>query len=169
MEREDFLKHYMAVQRPLRAYLLGATGNLHEADDLCQEVWQVLWRKLDEYDDTQPFKAWAFGVARLQVLKWRQGKARSKEVLSEDTLKLLAETSVGHADRISDQHAYLLDCIEEFAAMARKVLDLKYGARLRSREIGRIIDRKAEAVDMMLSRTRKALRTCVIRKTSEAR
>jgi autotransporter-associated beta strand protein len=38
MKREDFLQHYMAVQRPLRAYLLAATGDLHEADDLCQEV-----------------------------------------------------------------------------------------------------------------------------------
>ena len=43
MEREKFLEHYMEIQRPLRAYLLAATGDLHEADDLSQVVWQVLW------------------------------------------------------------------------------------------------------------------------------
>ena len=80
MEREEFLEHYLEIQRPLRAYLLGATGCLHETDDLSQVVWQVLWKKLDEFDERRSFKAWSFGIARLEVLKWRQRKARSREV-----------------------------------------------------------------------------------------
>ena len=168
MQREDFLAHYMEVQRPLRAYLLASTGDLHEADDLSQAVWEVLWTKLDQYDDTRSFKAWSFGIARLEVLKWRQGHARSREVLSEEAVTQLAETGSDHAEPISARHGFLLDCIAELADMARRVLNLKYGEGHRSREIGEMIDRTAEAVDMMLSRTRKALRECVDRKTMEA-
>lgn len=147
---------------------MAATGDLHEADDLSQVVWQVLWKKLDQFDDDRPFKAWSFGFARLEVLKWRQRKARSREVLSEEALEKLANTSCDQAEQLSARHGFLLDCIGKLAALARRVLDLKYGEGWRSREIGEKINRSAEAVDMMLSRTRKILRECVERKTMEA-
>ena len=169
MEGEKFLAHYVNIQQPLRAYLLAATGNLHEADDLNQVVWEVLWKKFDQYDETRPFKAWAFGVARLEVLKWRQKKARSREVLSEDTLERLADTSLKHAERFSERHAFLHDCLTELAALPREVLEWKYGEGRRSKEIGGLIDRSTEAVDMLLTRTRKALRECVERKAMEAK
>lgn len=168
MEREKFLEHYMEIQQPLRAYLYAATGNLHDADDLSQAVWQVLWKKLDQYDDTRPFKAWSFGIARFEVLRWRQRKARSREVLSDDSLEKLADTSCKFADQISARHAHLLDCVSQLADQARRVLELKYTEGWISKEIGKMIDRSAEAVDMMLSRTRKTLRECVERKMSEA-
>ena len=168
MEREQFLEHYMEIQRPLRAYLLAATGNLHETDDLSQVVWQVLWRKLDQFDGARSFKAWSFGIARLEVLKWRQGKARSREVLSGETLDRLADTSTNFADHLSARHAYLLDCIAELEGSSRRVVDMKYGEGRRSREIGELIEKSTEAVDMMLSRIRKALRECVDRKTMDA-
>lgn len=169
MEREQFLEYYMEIQRPLRAYLLAATGDLHEADDLCQVVWQMLWKKLDQYDDSRSFKTWSFGFARMEVLRWRQQKARSREVLSEDALEKLAETGRDHALQISARHGFLLDCISELASLARKVLDLKYGEGRISREIGKMINRSAEAVDMMLSRIRKSLRECIERKSMGAR
>lgn len=168
MEREQFLENYMEIQRPLRAYLLAATGNLHETDDLCQAVWHVLWKKLDQYDDARPFKAWTFGIARLEVLKWRQSKARSREVLCEDTLDKLADTSSSLQDHFSARHVFLLDCVSELAERARKVVEMKYSEGRRSKEIGELINRSAEAVDMMLSRTRKLLRECVERKTMGA-
>ena len=169
MEREDFLKHYMEIQRPLRAYLLAATGDLHEADDLSQAVWQVLWKKLDQYDDSRPFKAWSFGIARYEVLKWRQRKARSREVLSEAAMTKLAETSTDQTEELSAQRGFLLECVAELAALPQRAVRLKYGDGWRSSEIGEIIDRSTEAVDMMLSRARKALRECVERKMMEVK
>ncbi len=62
----------------------------------------------------------------------------------------------------------LLDCIAELAGSSRRVVDMKYGEGRRSREIGELIKKSTEAVDMMLSRIRKALRECVDRKTIDA-
>ena len=167
MRREEFLKYYMEIERPLRAYLFAATGNLHETDDLSQRVWQVLWKKLDQFDDSLSFKAWSFGIARLEVLKWRQGKARSKEVLSGEVLEKLAESSQDSPERFSARHSRLLDCIGRLAGQAKRVLDWKYREGRQSAEIGKMIDRSADAVNMILSRTRKALRECIERKTTE--
>ena len=168
MEREEFLKHYVEVERPLRAFLLGATRDLHEADDLSQVVWQVLWAKLDQFDPARSFKAWSFGIARMEVLKWRQKKARSHQPLRDETLEMLANTGAAQADRLSARHGFLLDCIENLAALSRKVVAMKYVEGRLSKEIGKLVNRSTEAVDMILSRTRKALRECIKRKMDAA-
>ena len=165
MKRETFLEHYMEIQRPLRAYLLAATGDIHVCDDLCQIVWGVLWKKLDQFDEKRSFKSWSFGIARLEVLKWRQRQARSRVVLSEQTLDQLADNSLDLTEQFSERHGFLLDCIAELAELARKVINMKYAEGRRSREIGEHIHRSTEAVDMMLSRTRKTLRDCIERKS----
>jgi RNA polymerase sigma factor (sigma-70 family) len=152
--RQDSLKNYTKIQRPLRAYLRAATGDLHEGEDLSQQLWQVWCKKLDEFEDAQSFKA--FGVARLQVLKWKQRNAGSKEVLSEDMLGKQEETGQDQVARINARHAFLLDCIAELAETTGKALGLKYGERQRSREIGRQVNRSAETVDRMVSRARGA-------------
>ncbi|MEM7394237.1 MAG: sigma-70 family RNA polymerase sigma factor, partial [Verrucomicrobiota bacterium] len=152
----------------LRAYLLAATGNLHETDDLHQVVWQALWNKLDQYDPERPFKAWAFGVARLEVLKWRQSKARSRLVFSEETLTRLADTAEEKNEALAARHTFLIDCMNQLDARARRAVDMKYAQRMRSVQIAEAIGRSVTAVNTMLSRTRQVLRACVERKVAEA-
>ena len=168
MKREKFLEHYMEIQRPLRAYLLAATGDIHACDDLCQIVWQVLWKKLDQFDEARSFKSWSFGIARLETLKWRQHQARNREVLSEATLDKLAQNSMDLGETFSARHGFLLDCIAELTERAHQVINMKYAEGRRSREIGERIHRSTQAVDMMLSRIRKTLRECIERKSMES-
>ena len=166
MQREEFLKYYMEIERPLRAYLYAATGNLHDTDDLSQLVWQVLWKKLDQYDDNYSFKAWSFGIARFEILKWRTIKAKSREVLSEAAMEKLAESSSEQSNRFSSRHSRLLDCIGKLAEQSKRVLNWKYREGHSSSEIGSMLDRSEDAVNMMLSRTRKVLRKCIESKST---
>ena len=87
MSREQgFLAEFLRVERLLAAHLVSATGDVHAAEDLLQAVASILWEKRAEYDVSRPFAAWALGVANLEVLKWRQRAARSREALSEDSM-----------------------------------------------------------------------------------
>ena len=49
-DHRTFLKHFLPTAHVLKAYLLAATGDMHAADDLLQEVSSVLWEKLDQYE-----------------------------------------------------------------------------------------------------------------------
>ena len=138
-------------------------------DDLSQIVWQLLWKKLDQFDDQQSFKAWSFGIARMEVLKWRQRKARSREVLVDEALNKLADDSRDLTEQFSVRHGFLMDCIGELAAFSRKILNLKYGEGRLSREIGPLINRSTGAVDVLLTRIRKTLRECMDRKIAEVK
>ena len=169
MDRKDFLKNFMAVDRPLRSYLMGVSGNSQDMEDMLQAVWKTLWEKLDEFDETRSFRAWAFGVARLQALKWRQSKARSREVLSEEVISLLIETVEETSDDIEVRRSYLADCIRKVGVLQRSVLQMKYAQRMISSDIAERIGKSVPAVDMMLVRLRRMLRECIESRMVEGR
>jgi RNA polymerase sigma-70 factor, ECF subfamily len=168
LNQDNFIEEYMRIQRPLRAYLFAATGNLHETDDLHQAVWQCLWKKLDQYNPDRSFKSWAFGVARMEVLKWRQRHARSRELFSEETVAKLADTATQEAEELTARHTFLIECVNRLDERPRRALEMRYVRRMRSGKIATVLKRSAAAIDMLLSRTRQVLRECVERKVAEA-
>jgi RNA polymerase sigma-70 factor (ECF subfamily) len=163
-----FLELFLKEEPLLRAFLLSATGSAEATDDLLQSAAAVLLDKWDDYDRARPFRPWALGIARLEVLKWRQQLARSRNVLSEDAAALLEEAAAEHAPEIEARQGFLLACIEELRDDHRGVLDMKYGLGLKIAEIARRIGKSAAAVEMILSRLRKILRDCIGRKAQES-
>jgi RNA polymerase sigma-70 factor, ECF subfamily len=165
---ERLVKHFVEEDTVLRAYVFAATRSHHETDDILQTVWTVLWKKLAEYDETRPFRAWAFGVARLEVMKWRQRQVRSREYLSENTLELLADAALERASEIDLQGHFLEECLQKLTAVARRVLMLKYYRDMAIRSIAAKLGRSVAAVEMMLVRARRFMRQCVDQKTQQA-
>ena len=168
LEHQEFLERFLREERLLTAYLLSATGNLHAAEDLLQTVARILWEKLASYDEARPFGAWALGIAHLEVLKWRQQAARSREVLSEESMRLLSETAARHAEETDERHYFLGGCLQGLGATARRVMEMKYGQGRSIREIADGLKKSVAAVEMILVRSRRALRDCVQRKMSQA-
>ncbi|MEI6807231.1 MAG: sigma-70 family RNA polymerase sigma factor [bacterium] len=167
MDRKDFLKNFMEVDRPLRSYLMGVSGSPQDVEDMLQGVWKTLWEKLDEFDEKRSFRAWAFGFARIQALKWRQNKARSREVLSEEVIALLAETVEETAAEVDVRRSFLIECVKKVGAAQRSILQMKYAHRMISRDIAEKTGRTVPAVDMMLVRLRRMLRECVESRMAE--
>ena len=165
-DEQAFLCSFRQEERRLAAYLLSVTGDFHAVEDLLQGVARVLWEKLGEYDETRPFGAWAMGVARLEALKWRHQAKRRREVLSEEAMQLLAETTSGDSREIDQRYLLLADCFKALSATARRVLQLKYAQGKKIAEIAGHTDKTAAAVEMILVRSRRQLRRCVQRKMS---
>ena len=163
-----FLKHFLPTEPVLKAYLLAATGDMHAADDLLQEVSSVLWEKLDQYDEQRPFRPWALGVARLEVLKWRQRLARSREVLSAEALGALADTAAESAEEIDERLVHLRRCVERLQAKTRHLLRLRYWQALPIRQVAERLGRSVAAIEMALVRARRRLRRCVERRLDKA-
>ena len=165
---QDFVREFLHEQRRLAAYLLSATGDVHSTEDLLQTVARILWEKLADYDEARPFGAWATGVAQLEVLKWRQQAARSREVLSEDSMRLLSETAARYGEEVNQRYYFLADCLKVLGASARGVLQMKYAQGCRICEIAERLKKSTPAVEMLLVRSRRALRDCIQRKMAHA-
>ena len=165
---QAFLAEFLRVERLLAAHLRSATGDVHAAEDLLQAVASILWEKRTEYDVSRPFGAWALGVAHLEVLKWRQRVARSREVLSEDAMRLLSETAARQAGEVDERYYFLADCLQSLGDIARRVLQMKYAEGRRIREIADRLAKSVAAVEMILVRSRRDLRECIERKMAQS-
>jgi len=73
------------IQPDLRAYVRSKISNEDDAYDVVQNANQVLINKEDQYDNSRPFKGWAFGVARWQVLAHFKRLKRRVPIQSLDT------------------------------------------------------------------------------------
>ncbi len=164
----SFLRQFLPHEGLLRAYLRAATRDPGEAEDLLQEVSAVLWDKFDSYDETRPFRAWALGVARIQVLKWKQKAARSREVLSDEALEILENAAIAGAEAAEERRGHLRDCVAGLPEHLKDVVRLRYLEQLPVSRLAARVRKSVAAVEMTLVRTRRALRECVDRKLQEA-
>lgn len=165
-----FLRLYGPVQANLRAFLHAAVRDPHETDDLTQQVSAVLWRKFDQYDEGRPFAGWAIGIARMELLKWRDRSARQRRTgsLSDEAVAALADAAASAAvdpaplpSEADEESAALKGCIEKLAPAARQAVQMKYRDGLPIRDIAATQGREVPAVEMALVRARRVLRQCV--------
>ena len=163
-KRDEFMAEFVRSERSIRALLLAATGDMNSADDLMQNVAVALWKKWPQYDPERPFRGWALGVARIEVLRWRRSIARDRIVLDVAALDQLVVAADRAADNAERELATLAECLEEVEGDAKEVLRLKYSVGLRARQIAEKVGKGIGAVEMILTRTRRVLRECVRRK-----
>ena len=165
---EDLVRHFIEEDAAVRAYVWSVTRGHRETDDVIQVIWQVACRKIAEYDTARPFRSWVMGIARLQLLKWRQSLARSREVLAPEVIELLAETAETHREELDVRGQFLRDCLEKLPAHGKEILKMKYYSGMKIAAIAVQVKRTTAAIEMALTRVRRALRACIERKLLEA-
>lgn len=134
--------HFDFVYR--RAVRLG--GPRIDAEDIAQEVFLVVARKLDTFDGSAQLTTWLYGITlnvvrsarrRQRLLAWFESEA----ALPPDApLESLDRAEVREAHRI----AY--EILEKMSAKKREVFILAELEDLSCEEIARIVDAKTETV-----------------------
>jgi len=161
MQLQQLVRQVVEQDAVLRAYIFSVTRNHNDTNDIVQNTWQALARRIDVYDDRRAFRSWALGVARLEVAKWRQKQARSKEVFSAEVIDLLADTAEENAIELDLRMTFLAKCLLKLGGLGARVLKLKYYRDFSIREIAARLRRNVPAVEMALVRARRALRDCI--------
>lgn len=91
---EVYAAHHDFVRRTVRALGVDEAA----ADDVTQEVFMVVFRRLPEFDYAAPVKAWVFGIAR--NLARKHVTRRSPPVASKPpALHLVADSDSASPDR----------------------------------------------------------------------
>ena len=73
-----------SIQSDLYAFVKARIVSESDAHDIVQDSNQVLINKEDQYNPAYPFKAWAFGIAKWQILAYFKRNKRSRVTLSLD-------------------------------------------------------------------------------------
>lgn len=154
---------WVQSQSVISAYITANVFDLHHAEDLVQEVAQVVAENFANYDRRQSFVAWALGIARNRLLKYYRTRARDRMVLSETALVRLGEALEQAAAESEDRREALRRCLEHITGRRREVLEMRYRENAKVSEIGDEFGMSASAVSVMLHRVRDALHECIER------
>ena len=160
LKQQQFLRLFMASEPAVRGFVRSLLPTLNDANDVMQEVAVVLWEKFAEYETSEDFRRWAFGVAKFKVLSWQRDKMRDRHVFGQETLELLAEESEGQAEILEAQREALRDCLGMLPAPQRDLVDSAYAPHARIDALAARIGVTAMSLYKKLHRIRALLLDC---------
>ncbi len=158
---ESFLVLVTGAQRMLHAFILRLVPSLADADDILQETNLVLWSKQAEFTPGTDFRAWAFRVARYQIMAYRKRQSLDRLVFGEELIDRLARLGEARGGTFDDKRELLIRCLERLNQLQRQLLDDHYARRLSGRQIAELSGRTVDAVFQSLHRTRQTLMRCI--------
>lgn len=145
----------------VRAFVSGVVHDSHAVDDILQEVAMTIVDKCDTFEMGTDFKAWVFAIARNHVMAYQKRLVRDRHVFDDEMLARLADAHVKLAPQYEDRRDAMRECIGGLEGRTRRVLDYKYRDQLKASRIAELEGVSANAVYMLLSRTRVALLECI--------
>lgn len=149
------------------AYLMAAVRNLHDAEDLLQDVSLAATASWSQYRPGSPFLPWAREIARRRLLNYGKRLGRRPALLEPEVLEQLDRAAAAAAEEPLDpRRAALRRCLDDLGARGRRVLELRYGERLEVARIADALGRTVQATYAILKRTKQVLRECVHRRLS---
>jgi len=148
LERENrFLAAHASTHDGIYRYFRRRTEGAATAEDLCAEVFRIVWEKSGHGDDLSAMVL--YGVARNVLRNYDRSVSRSAGLLGALHLERNHETA--------GDESLVLEAIENLAPKEREVLLLTYWDGLSAVEVSQLLNTSATAVRMRLHRARKEL------------
>jgi RNA polymerase sigma-70 factor, ECF subfamily len=160
---EPFLVLVTRAQRVLHAFILKLVPRLPDADDILQQTNLVLWSKQAEFTPGTDFRAWAFRIARYQVMAHRKRQSLDRLVFGEELIDRLACRAETRDDILDAKRELLIDCFQKLSDLQRRLLADRYADQLSGREIADKTGSKVDSVFQVLHRARQTLLECIER------
>ena len=133
---ELLLRH---VQPALHRYLRGLIG-ARDADDILQEVFVLVFRKLTWLVQPELFRPWLFRIATNKANDlWR---SRGRERKAKDGLRRILDPRAPHASvrfEAAEQNHTLAAALDRLPREQREALVLRYYSNMNFTEIARVV------------------------------
>jgi RNA polymerase sigma-70 factor (ECF subfamily) len=160
MEADTLVAHLLRNRLRLVAVAVSHVRNAHDADDVFQQVVLSALEARADFADADHLTAWAIRAVRHRAIDLSRRK--SLRPLSDEVLDLLeAEWGDPAETARADRADALWGCLDKLTSTARTVLVWRYFEGRSVTDIAARLHRTADAVYQLLSRTHRALRTCV--------
>ena len=150
------------LQLPLLCYVRSLIPESSTARDVAQNASATIWQKRSEFQLGTNFKAWAFSIARFEVLNFRKQQARDARLVFDGEL---VETIAGElaADplSVSSRHEALQSCLQKLRPRDRDLLLHRYSNGGTLNSYAQVVGRSVGGLKVTLHRLRNALLACI--------
>lgn len=147
----------------LRFYLRRLVGPSSEAEDLLQEVWLIVVRKLGTLEHPEAFRTWIYRVARHHAISWLR-KRRIEVPLDEAGPEAEAAASETEDEPGFDPQdaAAMYAALEALSPSHREMLTLRFLSGLTYEEIARVLACPVGTVRSRIHYAKAALRAALM-------
>lgn len=159
MEQNDtFNRVYDATRDALLRWLIPRVRSGSDVEDLMQETYKKLYRKMSGFGIREPEK-YVFGIAKKELAKFYRHKAM-RETREAPITDQLPDEGVEPEDIVLDREAEreLWDLIKTEPLLSYQAFTLYYGLSVPTDEIAKELNLSEDAVRKRLSRTRARIR-----------
>jgi len=170
-DRDDaFVSLLTGHQSALRLYVASLLPGESSAADVAQQANTTIWRKRADFEMGTNFKAWAFSIARFEVLNFRKQAARDARLVFSDELDELIATEFEEVmDDFDDRQEALRLCLDKLKPQDRDLVRHRYRDGAPLAEYAAKSGRSPGGLKVTLHRLRKTLRQCVDRNIEEGK
>jgi RNA polymerase sigma-70 factor (ECF subfamily) len=159
----EFAQLLTQNQRRLFGFIFSLVPDYNQANDVLQETNLALCKSADRYDPDKNFTAWAFKVARFQLMAHMKKHKRNRLVFDDELIDMVAEDAEEEAERMEEMRAVLNTCLRKLPTKQRELISSRYEDNASIKSVAKISKRSEGAVTQSLFRIRAALLKCVER------
>lgn len=166
-QNEEVVRLLTEHQNHLLAFIRTSISDLSAAKDILQEVNLTIWRKAADFEVGSNFKAWAFRIAKFQMLSSYRDAQRNVLVYDDEYLDTCAAESEAIAEQWDqeDRLKALEDCLQQLPATQRELLSKRYQSREKVSHLAGTLRQSVSSIKMTLLRARRSLLKCIEKKT----
>jgi len=163
----SFVKLLTDHQLPLMIYIRSLMPGDPEAGDVAQQTNAKIWEKKSDFQAGSQFRAWAFAIARYEVLNHRKRQARDSKLRFSDELEsLIAADPLLPEGPLMNAQDSLQGCLAKMREKDRNLLLHRYASAGTLAEYATQTGRSLSGLKVSLHRLRNKLAECIRRQLS---
>lgn len=167
---EELAVEIATIQPRLYGFILKRLADRDQTLEVLQRTNLVICRKADEFHHGSSFTAWAFTIAKFQIMAWRKSAGSSRLVFTDEVHELLDRNAEADAAAVDERIPLLTECLSRLRSDDHELIRRRYRDGESLEPIARSQAKTVDAIGMRLTRIRKQLADCVraglVRETS---
>jgi len=168
-EVDQFVQELTTLQEELLVVIRSFCGDPVVASDIRQAVNIVLWKKREKFKLGTNFRAWAFGIARIETRSYfRKRKREGFVALDPELMESMTEELEEVSAEFEMRKRALRQCLELLTEKDTELVRHHYWKRGTLQALAEATGRSAGTLRARLHQVRTNLRRCVNRRVAEA-
>jgi RNA polymerase sigma-70 factor (ECF subfamily) len=159
---EDFLRLHAKHEPQIRAFVRAGVQNNQAVTEIMQEASIVAWQKFSDLQNPESgFGKWMCVIARYEILKFRQTKARDRMILNQSIVEKIVDEGLDDSN-IREKYLSTLDqCLGKLSKPNSNLLLLAYDPSQSIKTIAKSLRKTPDALYQKLRRLRLKLTECM--------
>jgi len=160
-ESDGLAVEIAGIQPRLYGFILRRLADREQTLEVLQRTNLVICQKASEFQRGSSFAAWAFTIAKFQVMAWRKSEGSGRLVFTDKVHEIIDRATDEEVASVDDRIPLLKRCLDRLRARDHELVQRRYRDGEQVASIAQSLAKSVDAIGMRLTRIRRQLAECV--------